>query len=218
MMSHTPVVTIIGGGWSVRYIDLAHLAGHVIAVNDAATHLLSWDTVVSMDRMWTEHRWPDLATMLTEHPRRRAWLRRSAVQNLQVTGDFPGVEVFECDHTSNLFAPACAAPRRLNGTNSGACALNLAWQMRPGRLYLLGFDMNRGPGGEAYWYPKYDWKGAGTSNGKYQEWAGQFSQAAADFRAIGCQVYNVSMTSAIESFPKMSATEYRRVAAIAGRP
>lgn len=202
-------VTIIGGGWSVLNLPLDCLCGRVIAVNDSAIHAPRWDVAVSMDRLWTEHRLNEVIIRSAEvEPRREIWLRRSAVQNLKVDG-WPWVHVFECDHETNIFSTKRGT---LNGTNSGACAMNLAWQMRPARLFLLGFDMCRGPNGRAYWYPPYTWgnEAGGTSNGKYAKWANQFKAARSAFQRIGCKVFNVSPASAIEDFPKMTPAQYVR--------
>lgn len=199
-------ISIVGGGWSVRHVSLQHLSGQIIAVNDSALHLPAVDIVVSMDRLWTEHRWNWICRRATE-----TWLRRSAVQRLDVSREIAAgwLHVFECDHESTRFSES---PDTLNGTNSGMCALNLAWQMRPSCVYLLGFDMCRDERGRASWYPPYPWAqpSGATSNGKYATWAKEFAEAARRFEGIGCDVWNVSPASAITAFPKMSPAEYRR--------
>lgn len=197
-------MTVVAGGWSVRNLAIDKLCGHVIGVNDAGYHLPRVDTVVSMDRLWAEHRWPWLANRGGA-----TWLRRSAVQNINTHRALTEgwLHVFECDHESSEFAQAAD---RLNGTNSGMCALNLAWLLRPRRCFLLGFDMCRDKHGAATWYPPYQWaapKGS-TTNGKYAQWATQFQHAARMFAAIGCEVWNVSPSSAIRVFPKMSPAQY----------
>lgn len=201
-------VTIIGGGWSVRDIDLAKLPGTVIAVNDSARRAPLWHVAVSMDRLWAENR----IDFLREHNAARdcpkeVWLRRSAVQNLPEVAALPWVKVFDNDNTDTKFSPD---ESRLNGTNSGACALNLAWRMWPRRVFLLGFDMNRDEAGRAYWYPPYPWttSGGSTSARKYATWADQFQNAAACFAATGCQVFNVSPRSAINVWPKITPKRF----------
>lgn len=199
-------ITIVGGGWSVRNVALTHLCGLVIGVNDAAVHLPVVDIVVSMDRLWTEYRWSWLCRRAAT-----AWLRRSATQNIDVTHATAAgwLTVFECNHECSDFT---SIRGHLNGTHSGLCALNLAWQMRPSRVYLLGFDMCRDSKDRASWHPPYPWTqptGA-TSNRKYATWARQFEQAAGRFAAIGCDVWNVSPGSAITAFPRMTPDEYRR--------
>lgn len=197
-------ITIVAGGWSVRDVSLSRLSGQVIGVNDAACNLPVVDIVVSMDRLWAEHRWSWLC--------RRAgntWLRRSAVQNIDAAQEIAArwLHVFDCDHESTSFSDV---PEVLNGPHSGFCALNLAYQLRPSRLYLLGFDMCRDSRGRASWHAPYSWAqvAGATSNGKYAAWAKQFGEAAALFASIGCDVWNVSPASAITSFAKMTPREY----------
>lgn len=193
-MPRPEVVSVVGGGWSVRDIDIDLIPGTIIGVNDSAVHLPRCDIAVSMDRLWTEHRF----SFLRER-RALAWLRRSAVQN--VNSKFPWLHVFECDHESSEFSEA---PDVLNGPNSGHCAFNLAYQLRPKLIVLFGFDMGRDRNGSAYWYPPYDWTNAagGTSSRKYQDWAARFFSAASKCKSAGIEVLNASPSSAIEVFPK----------------
>lgn len=116
------------------------------------------------------------------------------------------IAVFENDHTSTDFAEDRGI---LNGTNSGFCALNLAYQLRPDRIILFGFDMNRSPEGSPYWYPDYPWVKAGgaTSGGKYQVWSAQFETAARSFKNAGIEVLNASPWSAIDAFKKIAPDE-----------
>jgi hypothetical protein len=187
------VVSIVGGGWSVSEIDLSKIPGTIIAINDAAMHLPRCHAIVSMDRLWTEHRWDTLRDL-----RVTTWLRRSAVQNIKDRAQ-PWLRVFECDHESIEFS---TDPNRLNGTNSGTCGLNLAYLSRPRDLFLFGFDMQKGPKGEPYWYPPYEWRPIGaTSSGTYARWSKEFERVAQQFRAIGTRVTNVSSRSLIGAFP-----------------
>lgn len=180
-MPRAETVTVLAGGWSARaYLD--RLPGTIIGVNDAAV-FSPCDIAVSMDRLWTEHRFPHLAEIA-----RPAWLRRSALQNIpRPLPDW--VRPFACDNESTTFAED-PQHEELNGTHSGFCALNLAYQMRPQRLVLVGFDMGKGPDGEAHWWPDYPWAkpGGATTAGKFAQWAGQFAGAAAQFKAVGVGV------------------------------
>lgn len=196
------VVSVVAGGWSFREVSHDRVPGRVVAVNDAGLELkCKVDCIVTMDRLWTEHRWGQL-----QQRRPVLWARRSAVQNVRPTdGDREWLRVYENNEKTVIFD---TDPFRLNGTNSGVCALNKAWQYRPRTLYLFGFDMCRSPEGVAYWYPPYPWvtqaKGA-TSNGRYDRWAMEFRAIAAQFDRIGTKVYNVSPHSKIIEFPRMSA-------------
>jgi hypothetical protein len=202
------VVTVIGGGWSVRNVDLERLPGVIIAVNDSAIHAPVWDLAVSMDRLWAENRLEAIGERIAQGGRPRAlYLRESAVQNLEHRAAARWIRVFRCDHESTTFT---VDPEALNGTNSGMCALNLAWQLNPRRLYLLGFDMCRDSKGQAYWYAPYPWAApvGSTTDGKYGRWSDQFRNAARAFTMIGCQVSNVSPCSKISAFPKLTASQF----------
>lgn len=187
-------ITIVAGGWSVRDIDVSRLPGLVIGVNDSALLLPRCDIALSMDRLWSEARAPALRAQ-----KRRTHLRRSAVKNVE---PWPELTVFECDYTTGAMS---ATSGILNGGNSGICALNLAYQMRPKRVFLCGFDMSRGPNGEPYWYPPYAWApGGATSDQRYAEWAPQFVPAALAFAQARIEVLNVSPSRAIRIFKRIT--------------
>lgn len=210
-MSAAGDITVVGGGWSASAVDLAKLPGMVIAVNDSAILLPRWDIAVSMDRRWTENRFQRLVERSREGNDipRPIWLRKSAVQNIpKDILELWQVAVFDCDHETSEFT---AEPGHLNGTNSGGCALNLAWQLKPRRVFLVGFDMNTSPGGASYWYPPYPWTTGGINARKYGGWAKQFDRAASAFSRIGCTVYNVSPSSEIPHFPKVAPREFERM-------
>lgn len=189
-------ISILGGGWSVRGLDLKKLPGYIIGVNDAGVHA-TCDAIVSMDRLWTENRWPFLAERS-----RDTYIRSSALKNV---AERPGwLHPFENDNAGKEMSESV---ERLNGNNSGFCALNLAYIMRPSRIRLYGFDMNRGPDGIPYWYPPYPWAkpAGGTGNARYADWAKGFDIAAKACRAAAIEVVNMSATSAITTFRKEKA-------------
>lgn len=192
-------VSIIGGGWSASLVDLKRLPGTIIGVNDAAILAPRCDIALSMDRLWTEHRFDALRAAA-----RNSYIRRNALQNLTI--HWPWLKVFECDHTSTAFSLDASV---INGPNSGYCALNLAYQLRPTRVFLVGFDMQRGPNGEAHWYPPYSWAPAGgtTSAKKFAVWAAQLEHAAKQFKIAGIEVFNVTTRSAAKSFKRISPAE-----------
>ena len=176
---------MLAGGWSASQVNLRKLPGTVIAVNDAAIYAPRFDIIISMDRLWTEHRFAVCAFM-----GRPLHLRRSALKNIKYDG-MAHVSAFECDHTSTTLSDAAGT---LNGTHSGFCGLNLAYQMRPDVIYLVGFDMQRGPKGQAHWFPQYSWvaKPHATGVGRLKEWGGQFDTAAAQLRAAKIACYLVA--------------------------
>jgi hypothetical protein len=174
-------ITVLAGGWSASRFNLAALPGTIIAVNDAALNAPRWDICLSMDRLWAEHRWSWI-----EQQRRPVYVRGSTLKNVVPDG-LDHVVPFANDHTSTTLSDE---PGRLNGTHSGFCALNLAYQLRPSELYLVGFDMARGPANEAHWFPQYPWvKNHATSTGKLAIWAQQFATAARQLRDAGIATY-----------------------------
>jgi hypothetical protein len=199
-MSDNAVISIVGGGASVRAVDLSRIPGTIIAINDSAIRLPRFDIVVSMDRLWTEYRYDRLRLL-----RKPAHLRRSALKNIR--DKWPWLNSFECDYTSAAFSDQRGV---LNGMNSGQCGFNLAWQMRPAQILLFGFDMKRAADGAAYWYEPYPWseKGA-TKNGKYADWAKQFARSAKQCAAAGIDVAVVG-DSAIDCFRKLPASDFAK--------
>jgi hypothetical protein len=198
MSSAPKTISILGGGHSARHYDRARLPGLVIGVNDAAI-LAPCAIAVSMDRLWTEARWTQLESLAVP-----TFIRRSAIKN--VGSRPPWLTIFENDHASVDMTDAAGA---LNGTNSGVCAINLAYQRRPERVILWAFDMNRDERGRAYWFDDYPWAkpGGATGNARYAAWAAEFAIIARQFDAEGIEVLNASPGSAISAFPKVKPEE-----------
>ena len=173
-------------------IDPHKLPGLVIGVN-SAFEFGRCDILVSMDRLWVEHNWDVLKVVHMP-----TFLRRSALKNCK--GSWDGLVPFECDHLTETFTDAVG---HLNGFNSGYCALNLAYQLRPKRIYLFGFDMKRREG-KAYWYPHYPWRPKGaTSPSLYKRWAERFNKTPAQFKTVGIEVINGCEDSAITAFKRV---------------
>lgn len=188
------VVSIIGGGWSLRELGdpgRARIPGFKIGVNDSML-LANCDTGVSMDRLWLENR--------IERANERVqslWARRSALVNVKKHYAF--VRRFECDHETALLADK---PGWLNGPNSGHCALNLAYKMRPKSIVLWGFDFNRSPTGEVYWYDPYPWSKP-NPGGMHPVWATMMAAPLRQCREVGVEVLNASPSSAIGGTKKV---------------
>jgi hypothetical protein len=193
------VVTVIASGWSAGSLaEPPRGIGITIGVNDSCLHAVC-RFAVSMDRLWTENRWAKLCDNVERRYIHHAHIRLSALKRLEDRP--PWLHPFECDYKSTVPSDAAGT---LNGTNSGMCALNLAYQMRPRLLVLIGFDMNRSPDGRAYWHLPYPWAldRGNTSGGKYIAWAAQFEAFATACRREKIDVVNTSMTSAITTFKK----------------
>jgi hypothetical protein len=196
-------MTILAGGWSAKHFDLTKLPGLVLAVNDSAIYAPRIDYVLSMDRTWTEKRFP-----LIQRFGVPVWLRRKNLVNV-LTPIPAHVVPFDCpfDGKKGLTTLTDAAGE-LCGTHSGFCALNLAYQLRPTELYLVGFDCQRGPRREAHWFPQYPWVlGHATGAGTFEEWASQFQTAALQLHQAGIRTRLASLHSAVTVFERISRVD-----------
>jgi hypothetical protein len=192
------VVSIIGGGWSFREVDHSKIPGLIIAVNDGLVYLERRpDCVLSMDRVWTEQRWEQIKTACAQ-----TYIRRNVLKNVRPDPSWTWFHQFENNNDGRALSPDDTV---LNGANSGACAVNLAYCLRPKHLYLFGFDMCLSPDGKSHWYPQYSW--AKKQGSGYNAWPHDFNLYAQQFKAAGVHVVNVSKYSRIIAFPKVSARE-----------
>lgn len=199
------IYCVVAGGWSAKGTEWSRLPGSVIGVNDAGW-LSKAHVVVSMDRLWAEYRWFDLNTRAGP-----TWLRRNAIQNVMPrwpeTPAPSWLVVFANDNKRTKFAERddYAADKILHGTNSGFCALNLAYQLanRDDKVLLVGFDMCRGPKDQTYWHDPYPWTDprGKTPDSKYAKWSAQFDDAAKAFKKKKVEVINCSKHSAIKNWP-----------------
>lgn len=188
------VVSIVACGPSALRCGAARAPGFVIAVNDAYQHVRH-DAVLSMDGRWAKNRLPMF--MGGDGP---IHIRRSAMRHVNPsdcsTRTLQRVRVFDCDHTSGVFGHAAY---HLNGPNSGYCALNLAYVMRPEVVYLFGYD-HKGD----HFHPESEWRrrGEGCVNTprKFKEWADMCETAREMFDAAGIHVVNTNRDSAIQAF------------------
>jgi hypothetical protein len=87
------------------------------------------------------------------------------------------------------------------GRNSGFQAINLAAQLGPKRILLIGFDMTDRAG--VHWYGRNTWAGANNPDaGQMHTWARTLDKAAPELRRRGVEVINCSAISDLTAFPK----------------
>lgn len=186
------VVSIVACGPSALECGAKSAPGFVIAVNDAFQHVRH-DAVLSMDGRWATHR----ADRWRNTFRDALWLRRRACAQIGYTvREYPSVVPFDCDNHSATFSDKLGT---LNGQNSGYCALNLAYQMRPKVVYLFGYD-HKGD----HFHPESEWRlrGEGSRNGagKFMTWAEDCVVARKAFDRVGVRVVNTNRDSRITAF------------------
>lgn len=187
-MDKHEMINIIAGGNSVKDMNVKEICkrAFTIGVNDSAV-LAPVDIGVSMDRKWSEYREPEI--------KGKPFLLRKAPSK------WPEMFCFSCDHESDIFSEI---PGKLNGRNSGYCALNYAYQLRPKKIYLFGFDFT----GKPYWYPAYPWCKYPTERSRLLlEWPAAFAQAEKQLTAAGIEVIIVG-ESDVKQFEKITYEEY----------
>lgn len=193
---------VIGGGWSLTpYIDSLNdlmSFGHVIGVNEASVRV-NVHEAITMDRLWFEHRWSALKTLRVQ----KVWVREKCDCNVPRKDESDNWMTFK---HFNKNTPSVTYGE-LHGGNSGTCGINLALQrMLDGdNLFLLGFDMCKGPHEEPYWHPPYSWTSpaGATKPGHFNEWVKDMAGFASYAKVNRLNVYNVSSRSKITYFPKI---------------
>jgi hypothetical protein len=194
-------ISVIASGWSLAGIDFDRIPGLRIGVNDSAWRAEA-QLGVTMDRLFFEGRHNQLAHAFPSSSPRAMYYRRGIDKGGLAPASWIG---FDCDNTSvemsREWVPAC----RLNGLNSGICAINLAFRQDPERVILWGFDMCRSPDGRAYYHEPYPWAPTpATKPGKYAEWVPAFHSIAYQFRMAGIDLLNASPASAILGIRKVN--------------
>jgi hypothetical protein len=89
--------------------------------------------------------------------------------------------------------------------NSGFHCLNLAVQMMPVKIILVGFDMTLAHG--LHWHGRHPSGLNNPSDRNVDRWRRCVDAAAEVIAALGIKVINVSPISALQNYPKMSLQE-----------
>lgn len=190
-------VFIVGGGYSVKHMDLSLLEHKkIIAVNDAYS---LFTTVTAM--YWCDSSWPDdHERALEKYPCMLRFTKRKNIDltkhikgpynstYLKFTGDFGYDPNKEC----------------VRGNNGGTQALNLVINMNPKRIFLLGFDMRRIEN-NSHWH---DPKGVVTDNIYTSLFIPSINSLADEIKPLKNkpEIFNCSEFSAIKCFTIIKLT------------
>ena len=194
------IVSVAACGPSALKCGAARAPGYVIAVNDAYRHVRH-DAVLSMDGRWLEHRVSEGGLVAPLYARRTAWSKAGFAPSLaggkdEVGGYGVRATLFECDNNSDVFGDN---ELQLNGPNSGYCALNLAYVLRPRVVYLFGFDHSGG-----HFHPESEWRkrGEGCANTprKFASWSASCYVARDMFDTRKIKVINTNRESCVRAF------------------
>lgn len=185
-------IIIIAGGKSVASYNIAGLSkkGMVIGVNDSFLNFDECFVGITMDRVWIEAR---IDKVLEK--KKPFFARYACTKYIESKIRYnSNIRLFHCDETNQVSFD----PEKLNGTSSGMCAVNLALQLKPDFIYLLGFDMHG-----ARWYD-YDFKNWEPKGNKFLKWIRQFEEISQHYKNI----INVNHMSALRCFPTMTYEEF----------
>jgi len=184
------VVIVAAAGNSMKEMDLKEIRkrGYLIGVKNCAW-LLNADIGISLDRKW--------ATEYGDKLQGKPWL----LYRYPGQWSWDGLEQFASTDT-DVFSEE---KNVLNGNNSGYCAFNLAYQMRPKTVYLFGFDFT----GKPYWYGKYPWKSKVKKEGSYisLDWVPYFKKAKKLCDKANIEVVIVGETR-ITGYPVITFAEF----------
>jgi len=194
-------VAIIGNGPSTRGLAVDRLRGrfHVLAVKAAI-----------FDIPWAD------AGFGLDFPRYQEWHRRLFGVTFPVYWgivNFTYIPTPTPDHVFFLHRidrPAGLSddPSFVNaGGTSGFGAFNLAWLKRARRVYLFGFDYHPDKKGAWHADETHYQVARGQTPGLWEAWAKHWATVAPKIKAAGVEVINVSPTSLITAFPKISIEE-----------
>lgn len=192
-MGKQEIVNIIAAGQSVASMDVNEICrrAYTIGVNGSAIYA-PVHMGISMDRRWTEY----YIDKIRDKP---FWVRKCPEKWAELW-------LFKCNENTDIFSEV---PGHLNGKSSGHCALNLAYHMRPKKIYLFGYDYSAKP----YWYPPYPWvKYPTVSSRIVPEWLDSFDVHKKILDAAGIEVVIVGLESKLTQFKKISYEEYLKCA------
>lgn len=167
------------------------------------------DGAITMDRRWSEAHWPYFRE---KNGAIKLWMRPNNVQNLRKLPEWQPdwVTVYQCDYKSWRMSDE---HNRLNGTNSGGVALNLAYSFKPRKVYLFGFDYCPSPKGAHHWFANGETGRVGDypiNPNRYRNWAFEFDAVAPQFSERGIEVVNVSSISFVRAFRKIAPADYMK--------
>lgn len=189
---------ILGGGSSLTPADVAFVRGkaRVVAIKEAGACSLAgcaplapWADVLyaADEKYWQFERGaPAFAGLkYAIEPQRVPW---------------PDVQVLRNTGTDGMETD----PSGLRtGYNSGYQAIQLAVHLGAAKIILLGFDMWRGPGGQANWFGPHP----NHVDSPYPLFLQAFASIVAPLKAAGVQVVNCSRFTLLRAFPQLLLEE-----------
>ena len=188
-------IMIVASGPSagVTPVEIAKDRCHTIAIN-TSVEMVPWaDILFACDYQWWENRngEPDFNGLRLSSARR-------ACEN------YDNIHMVKCNRNEDRFLVQNTGEVGWGG-NSGYQALNLAAQMRPSRIYLVGYDMRLDYG--LHWHGDHPEPMHNPQEKNLKRWKRCLEQAHKSCRNMGIEVINCSLHSALRAYPKMTLQE-----------
>lgn len=208
------VVAIIGGGPSLKGVDLEPLRGvaHCVAVNATATMLPWCDVAVTHDPSHLIERFLGFPGLVVAGLPAAEKARRGRVPGFEFRRRFVTDRLSELDDVVHS-----------GGHTSAHTALNYAYLLRPTRIVLFGVDLTDFWGPDDYWHGSMDAYNrrrfqALTARPIYEEWheyrsrklrnaPAVFASTVEQLEHANIEVWNASPASSVTCFPRIEPTE-----------
>jgi hypothetical protein len=184
---------VVGGGPSLRNVDLACLKGRRVIVVNSSYQLVPFADYLFFgdQRWWLEHDWrPEMQNF-----RGQIVTCSTSVSHLRV-------------HKVNRRLPpeiglAVENDAVVSQRTSTQGAMNLAFHLGVKRIVLVGIDMGRAPDGASHHHKPHPWPPR-PGNVVWDEQLEQLQHIVGPLKRHGVEVINTSPVSRIEWWPKMS--------------
>lgn len=192
-------VFIVAGGYSIKELNLDYLHDKpTIAINESYSILPNATALYWCDNSWCAKRFDGIKEHKSEL---RFTSHHNAVKHVDLDIRGLGNSTFLHKTTDFGFDPN---PNNVAGNNSGVQALNLVVNMKPKRIYLLGYDMRDNPlkRGETHWHQRHE---LAVRNDIYSRLFVPSMEALyreMKRQHIDIEIINCSKTSALNCFKK----------------
>ena len=187
------MIVASGPSAGVTPVEVAQDRCRTIAIN-SSVDLVPWaDILFACDFQWWENR---------EGAQDFGGVKLSSAR--RACSKYEGVHLVKCNRHDDRTLMHNTGEVGWGG-NSGFQALNLAMQMKPSRIYLVGYDMRIDYG--LHWHGDHPAPMHNPQEKNIPRWIKCLDQAAKTAKMMDITVINCSLHSALRAYPKMTLQE-----------
>jgi len=199
---------IVGGGPSLRGMDLSFLKGELVIGVNRAFEICDPTIIFAMDERlagWVESKQlgEDCYDKYTHFDGIKCWAFLSILPLL------PPEDYYFVKNVNGKYLSDDLASGVRHGTHSGYGALNLAVLLGASPIYLLGYDMVSAPGKKKTWWHE-GYPNDGQSAAVYDLFKGEFRSAEESYRKVkenGITIVNLNPKSGLDIFRKSTVAK-----------